>query len=418
MTPPTEVPMSDRASDSKLGNFLKRFPIGHGLIVAASLLGCQALEASTQERFPVLALLSDGLMPAHAVFRQGFALGEEQVRQCGSAPADVEWRTIGLEDDPAPFLGSTRSVVIAPFATELSRFSRLAQDHQINVILPYQRGASLNQLVPLDPQGLLHPLSPSKQSEIDQLAIDTIAQGWRRIMVVADPADRAAGMAVTYTEAFEQLGGKVESYEKSLVQQVDAGDAAAVSQLIQDVAWKRPAAIALAADPSGRLAELLDQAQNNGRLMGASLASPARIWLLPVTRLDAVPQRPWTQLSPDQQAHGPGWSSFATSYQQRWGQAPDLLAASGFDAARVVALATLAPAPMSSEGLRDPIGWLDPDAEVQPLCQAIALRQQGKAVLLEGAASDLALRPGQIPSGQATTRVIAPQSGSNRGRGL
>ena len=108
-------------------------------------------------------------------------------------------------------------MVIAPFATELSRFSRLAQDHQINVILPYQRGASLNQLVPLDPQGLLHPLSPSQQSEIDQLAIDTLAQGWRRIMVVADPADRAAGMAVTYTEAFEQLGGKVESYEKSLV---------------------------------------------------------------------------------------------------------------------------------------------------------------------------------------------------------
>ena len=131
-------------------------------------------------------------------------------------------------------------------------------------------------------------------------------------------------------------------------------------------------------------------------------------------RLDAVPARPWAQLSPDQTAHGPGWSSFAKSYQQRWGQAPDLLAASGFDAARVVALATLAPAPVSSEGFRDPIGWLDPDAEVQPLCEAIALRQQGQPVRLEGAASDLALRPGQIPSGQATTRVVAAQSGLNR----
>ena len=418
MTPPAEVPMSDRVSDSKLGNLLKRFPIGHGLIVAASLLGCQALAASTQGKAPVLALLSEELMPAHAVFRQGFALGEEQVRQCGSSPAVVEWRTIGLDDNPASFLGSKRSLVIAPFATELSRFSRLAQDHQLNVILPYQRGASLNQLVPLDPQGLLHPFSPSQQSEIDQLAIDTLAQVWRRIMVVADPADRAAGMAITYTEAFEQLGGKVESYEKSLVQQVNADDASAVSQLIQDVAWKRPAAIALAADPFGRLAMLLDQAQKDGRLMGASLATPARIWLLPVTRLVAVPQRSWAQLSPDQSAHGPGWSSFATLYQQRWGQVPDLLAASGFDAARVVALATLAPAPLSSEGLRDPIAWLDPDAELQPLCQAIALRQQGKPVRLEGAASDLALRPGQIPSGQATTKVISAQSGSNRDRSL
>ena len=94
------------------------------------------------------------------------------------------------------------------------------------------------------------------------------------------------------------------------------------------------------------------------------------------------------------------------------------MAASGFDAARVVALATLAPAPLSSEGLRDPIAWLDPDAELQPLCQAIALRQQGKPVRLEGAASDLALRPGQIPSGQATTKVISAQSGSNRDRSL
>ena len=237
-------------------------------------------------------------------------------------------------------------------------------------------------------------------------------------MVVADSADRAAGMAVTYTEGFEQLGGKAEPYEKFLVQQVNAGDPSAVSPLIHDVAWKRPAAIALAADPSGRLVRLLDQAQNEGRLMGASLASPARICLLPMTRLDAVSQRPWTQLSPDEQAHGPGWSSFATSHQQRWWQAPDLLAASGFDAARVVALAALAPAPMSSKGHRDPIGWLDPDAEVQSSCQAIALRQQSKAVLLEGAASDLALRPGQIPSGQATTRVIAPQLRSNHGRGL
>ncbi len=416
MTPPAEVSMSGRVSELKLRHLLKRWPIGQGLIVAGCLLGCQVLAASSQERAPVIALLSEGLMPAHAVFRQGFALGEEQVRECGDSPAGVEWRTIGLDDDPAPFLGSKHALVIAPLATELPRFSRLAKDHQINVILPYQRGASLNQLVPLDPQGLLHPLTPSQQSEIDQLAVDTLKQGWGRIMVVADPADRAAGKSVAYTEAFEQLGGKVDSYKKALVQQVSAGDASAVSQLIQDVAWKRPDAIALAADPAGRLARLLDRAQNEGRLRGGSLATPARIWLLPATRLDAVPPRPWAQLSSDQQAHGPGWSSFATSYQQRWGQAPDLLAASGFDAARVVALSTLAPGPMSSEGFRDPIGWLNPDADVKPLCQAIAQRRRGAPVRLEGAASDLALRPGQIPSGQATTRVIAPKPGSNRDR--
>ena len=412
MTPPAEVSVSDRVSESKLGPLFRRWSIGQILIAAASLLCCQVLSAC-KEKAPVLSLLSEGLTPAHAVLRQGFALGEEQVRKCGSSPAVVEWRTIGLDDDPAPFLGSSRSVVIATFATELPRFSRLAQDHQINVILPYQRGASLNQLVPLDPQGLLHPFSPSQQSETDQLAVDTLKQGWRRIMVVADSADRDAGMAVAYSEAFAQLGGKVDSHDKALVQEVNTGDVSAGSQLIQDVDWKRPAAIALAADPASRLAMLLDQAQREGRLRGGSLATPARIWVLPVTRLDAVPPRPWAQLRPDQQAHGPGWAPFATSYQQRWGQSPDLLAASGFDAARVDTLSTLAQSPVSSEGLRDPIGWLDPDAELQTICQAIELRRQGQPVRLEGAASDLALRPGQIPSGQATTRVIAPQSGSN-----
>lgn len=408
--------MSDRVSHPNVANVLKRFPIGHGLIVLATLLGCQALASSTQERAPVLALLSDGLLPAHDLFRQGFVLGEEQVRECGSAPPVVDWRTIDLDDDPAPYLDSRRSLLIAPFATELPRFARLAQDHQINVILPYQRGASLHQLVPLDPQGLLHPLTPSQQSEIDQLAGDTLEQGWRRIMVVADSEDRAAEMAAAYTEAFEQLGGNVESYEKDIVQRVNAEDVSGVTQLIQDLAWKRPVAIALAADPSSRLAMLLDQAQNDGRLRGASRSTPGRIWLLPVTRLDAVAPKPWAQLRLDQPARGPGWAAFAASYQQRWGQAPDLLAASGFDAARIVALSTLAPAPVSSEGLRDPIGWLDPDVEVQPLCEALALRQQGKPVGLEGAASDLALRPGQIPSGQATTRVIAPQSEFHRDR--
>ena len=410
MTPPAEVSVSDRVSESKLGPLFRRWPIGQILIAAASLLGCQALSAC-KEKAPVLSLLSEGLMPAHAVLRQGFALGEEQVCKCGSSPAVVEWRTIGLDDDPAPFLGSSRSLVIATFATELPRFSRLAQDHQINVILPYQRGASLNQLVPLDPQGLLHPFSPSQQSETDQLAVDTLKQGWRRIMVVADSADRDAGMAVAYSEAFALLGGKVDSHDKALVQEVNTGDVSAGSQLIQDVDWKRPAAIALAADPASRLAMLLDQAQSEGRLRGGSLATPGRIWVLPVTRLDAVPPRPWAQLRPDQQAHGPGRAPFATFYQQRWGQAPDLLAASGFDAARVVTLSTLAQSPVSSEGLRDPIGWLDPDAELQTICQAIELRRQGQPDRLEGVASDLALRPGQIPSGQATTRVIAPQSG-------
>ncbi len=400
---------------SRLGRLFRRFPFGKVLIVAASLLGCQALAASTQARAPVLALLTEGLLPAHAVFRQGFVLGEEEVRKCGSFPAIVEWRTIGRDADPARLVGSKRSLMIAPFASDLSRFSRLANDHNINVLLPYQRSASLSQLVQLDSQGLLHPLIPSQQTEIDQLARDTLGQGWRRIMVIANPADRAAGMARAYAEAFESLGGTVDSYENTLVHHVNPDDASEVSQFIQDVGWKRPDAIALVADPSGRLAMQIDQAQENGRLGGVSVKTPARVWLLPVARLDPIQKQPWAQLILDQPAHGPGWSSFAESYQQRWAEAPDLLAASGFDVARLLALSSLAPPPLSSKGLPAPIAWLAPDADVKPLCEAIAMRQRGQPVRLAGVASDLVLRRGQAPSGQATTRVLDDSLRSNHG---
>ena len=43
MTPSAEVSMSGRVSESKLEHPFKRWPIGQALIVAASLLGCQAL---------------------------------------------------------------------------------------------------------------------------------------------------------------------------------------------------------------------------------------------------------------------------------------------------------------------------------------------------------------------------------------
>jgi hypothetical protein len=86
MTPPAEVLMSDRVSDSKLGNLLKRFPIGHSLIVAASLLGCQAFAASTQEKAPVLALLSDEFMPAHACFGKVLLLGKSRLNSVEVLP--------------------------------------------------------------------------------------------------------------------------------------------------------------------------------------------------------------------------------------------------------------------------------------------------------------------------------------------
>jgi neutral amino acid transport system substrate-binding protein len=106
---------------------------------------------------------------------------------------------------------------------------------------------------------------------------------------------------------------------------------------------------------------------------------------------------------------GPAWAAFANRFQQRFGQEPDQLAAAGYETARVLALSTLAPSPVSSEGTRDPLGWIDPDAEVRPLCEAMARRRDGQRVRLEGVASRFDLRAGQAPSGRASTRLIAAQ---------
>ena len=67
----------------------------------------------------------------------------------------------------------------------------------------------------------------------------------------------------------------------------------------------------------------------------------------------------------------------------------------------------MAPAPVSSEGSRDPLGWIDPEASPLPLCEAIVRRRAGQAVRLEGVSSGLDLRPAQAPSGEALTRLIA-----------
>ena len=52
--------------------------------------------------------------------------------------------------------------------------------------------------------------------------------------------------------------------------------------------------------------------------------------------------RSWKQLVLEQPAHGPAWSGFQERFLAERGQTPDLLAASGYDTARMLTLASLA----------------------------------------------------------------------------
>ena len=131
---------------------------------------------------------------------------------------------------------------------------------------------------------------------------------------------------------------------------------------------------------SGRLAMLVDQAQREGRLREISLVMPKRVCLMPVTSFDVFPGRSFAlMISREPEHDGPGWSSFADFYQQRWEQFSD--------------------APLSDAPLFD---------------VSIALCQSGEPDYLAAAKSDHELRPGQAPSVQSTIQVIAAKSMSLR----
>jgi len=376
-----------------------------GCVLLATVIGCQALSASASSRSTVVAITHGDGGGASADFMSGFALGLDQVRACGVDPASVDWVSIAPGDDPSAFLGQQVSVLVAPFSADLATYAQLASQRKLGVLLPYQRGDSIESLSELDPEGRLHPVVPPYQQDLNHLVDDLRDQGIQRVMVVADPTDRSADQAERFVSAFQAKGGIVESYEPSLVQMLNPGDTAALERLVNDVSWKGPQAMVVAAAHDSALAQQLDQAQASGRF-GQSPEVLLRVWLLPHHRVQDLSARSWPQLILNQPAHGPGWTDFSSLYSRVRGEQPTLLAASGFDTARLMALSALTPPPISTEGTRDPLGWLAPDQESKPLCDAIGDRLSGKPVRLIGAASDLMQRPGQPPSGQATTRRI------------
>lgn len=407
-----EISSSDAADGADRFDRIKAIKaiVGRGVrpvgVIAATLLGCQALAASTAPHSVVLALVPEQVSGAKTAFLKGFALGEDDARDCGVAPVSVDWRSIAADQDVVIRPGMATALLLAPFAADLRTFSRIAEEQELGVLLPYQRGDSLKSLAELDPGGRLHPVVPSLQVDLIQLASDTLDQGWRKVMVVADPTDRSADQAQDFVEAFVGLGGRVESFETSLVQLVSPDDQVALERFFQDVSWKGPDAIVLAAASDGDLARRLALAQEQGEFSASSAKRPW-VWMLPTHRVGNLAERPWNQLALDQSAHGPAWSLFRERFVERYGQDPDLIAASGFDSARMLNLASVAPAPVSSEGTRDPLGWMDADQDPTSMCAAVQARLDGRSVRLQGAASDLIQRPGQAPSGVASTRLIA-----------
>ena len=380
-------------------------------VVIASVLGCQAMAASRLTRSPVAVLMPDGLQGAKQVFLQGLRLGEESVLACRADAPALDLHSLPGDADPASLFprGTNGTpilppLLVAPYAADLDTYGRLADAGDAQLILGHQRGSSLDRLQRLESRSRLWPLLPAHRDDWQALAEGTISRGWTRVLVVRDPsidADRA----IDFVTLFEELGGEVLSYTEQKVQLLTGDSPEHLARLDQDIAWLGPDALVVAADPDGDLVRQLRQRQEQD-VAGRRLAW---IWLLSAHRSRHLPVQDWTQLALDQPAQGPAWSSFADAFLRRWGTEPGLMAAAGFETARVLALTMAGPLPLASDGRRDPLGWLDPSAEPQELCGAIAQRRSGQATRLRGVASDFALRPGQAPSGTAKVRLVAAE---------
>ncbi len=383
-----------------------------GLILAASLLGCQSMAASRQITAPVALVLPDGLEEARRSFLQGMQLGEQSVRSCGAEPAGMVTHGVGQNDDPAALFskdGQDRllvpPLVVAPYAADVRRYGRLTDLGETRVLLAHQRGSSLSTLGGLDNQGRLWPLLPPRIDDLRALANDAIARGWKRVLVVSDPSSLEGDQATAFVELFEGLGGTVLSYTQQKVQELSGRNPEALALFEKDLDWLGPDALALAAPPRGKVAQWLRRRQAE-KLGGAR---PTWIWLNSSSQAASITPQPWPQLVLKTSAHGPGWPRFAESFGQRWGYRPNLIAAAGYETARVLALTVAGPVPLASDGTRDPLAWIDPSADPLPLCQAFAARRKGGSTRVEGVASDFSLRPGQAPSGVADTRFMAAQ---------
>ena len=81
-------------------------------------------------------------------FLQGFRLGQASVEACGEPFPQVAWHWTNSGDAPDPQLMPSidLKLLVAPPSADLRAFAALAHERGLTVLLPYQRGQSLDTL--------------------------------------------------------------------------------------------------------------------------------------------------------------------------------------------------------------------------------------------------------------------------------
>ena len=330
----------------------------------------------------------------------------------------VHWQNLRPNNSPLALLPrfSSLQLVVAPPSADVQAFAALSRQLQLSVLFPFQRGQSIDTLSSMEGRERLWPLVPSLRDDLRATAEATLNAGWGRAMVVTDPKALEATVTMAFVDLYQAAGGQVHSYEASPVQQVDPDDSQQLDRFRDDMAWSATPTVVVADRPEGPLASRLRRDQRLGAFGGGVVRSPNWVWLAASDELHALPEVPRQQLGLEHPTRGEDWPGFSAAFSSRWGERPDLLAASGYDTAHVLALMAVAPLPASDEGGRDPMGWVDPDAAPISLCDALKRRRQGQSLLLEAAASDFRLRGGATPSGKASAGILKGAS-SDRMKG-
>jgi hypothetical protein len=363
-----------------------------GLGLVASLLGVQSLVSSGASSAQVLMLLpSNG--PVSAVgdgLRRGYGLAMAEAMACGVNPPSLELGWLPIGEDPRPFLvgRSQPRLLIAPPAVSSLPYGLLAQQQNINVLLPLQRGSSLQRLPSQPGADRLWPVLPGRSQEADHLARALVKLSRDKAMVIHDGNGELVALADRFTETLSGAGGWVVGPANRAIG-IAKPTKAAMDQLLTDINWYKPESVVVMTSPGSPLAKAV-----TGSTLPTSLTL---VWPFPAKTPFQNPQ-----LGVEPLSRGPGWSRFARAFEQRHGFQPGLVEAAGYDTGQLAVLA--APGAAGKDGWQ--LDWLNPRSKPLGLCAALQARAKGSGLALNGAASRLDLSAANPPTGEMRLTTV------------
>ena len=354
--------------------------------VLAALLGSQSLVASEPLAGNALILLpSEGAIAGLGDgLRRGFGLAQEQSQLCGAPSTQWSIGWIKPGSDPANQLSKRKlpPLLLAPPATPLLETGLLAASEQRQIILPLQRGASLQQLASRRGSDQLWPITPARSLEIDALVKTMVQANRRSFLLISDGSAEQQLLADRFLETMRINGGVLLGTDIK-ARLIDPNKPKDLPLLVSDAEWFQPAALVVMSPQNSKLT-LAVQAQTWPQDMRLA-------WNFPPKSLSKQ-----VQIGVAEASKGPGWKSFELDFKKRFGYKPGTVEAAGYDAGQLVALSVL-PAKVST---RNGMGGFNPALKPKSVCANVKIRKKGDAARPLGAISNMDMKAATPPTAQ------------------